>query len=147
MLQGIKKEEELTVAASKITIYSKQESCSLPFSLLHRMQNGLKRRRCRQAFAEQTSRALGARNRTVLPTLKEFLLSLSSFEDRLLWLHIAISVLFSALRLAFHLSCPSVAEVTSTESGGVSPIMEGVGGKVEWMSLWHDRASLARYET
>ena len=51
----------------------------------------------------------------------------------MLWLHIA-SVLFSA-RLAFRLSCPSVAEVT-TESGG----------KVEWMSLWHDRASLARYE-
>ena len=24
--------------------------------------------------------------------------------------------------------------------------MEGFGGKVEWMSLWHDRASLARYE-
>ena len=98
----------------------------------------------RKSRAALPSRALG-RNRTVLPTLKEFLLSLSSFEDRLLWLHIAISVLFSALRLAFHLSCPSVAEVTSTESG-VSP-NSSFGGKVEWMSLWHDRASLARYET
>ena len=97
----------------------------------------------RKSTAALPSRALGARNRTVLPTLKELLLSLSSFKDRLLWLHIA-SVLFSA-RLAFHLSCPAVAEVTLTESG-VSP-NSSFGGKVEWMSLWHDRASLARYET
>ena len=44
-----------------------------------------------------------------------FFACLFSFKDRLLWLHIAISVLFSAaLRLSLDLSCPSVAEVTST---------------------------------
>ena len=44
-----------------------------------------------------------------------FFVCLFSFKVRLLWLHIATSVLFSAaLRLALDLSCPSVAEVTAT---------------------------------
>ena len=56
------------------------------------------------------------RETTVLTTLQVCVFP-SSFKDRLLWLHIAISV-SAALRLAFHLFCPSVAEVKPIESKG-----------------------------
>ena len=52
---------------------------------------------------------------TVLPTLQVCPLLLFFFQGRLLWLHIAISLLFSAaLGLAFHLSCPCVAKAKAT---------------------------------
>ena len=152
LLQAIKKSAELSIAASKITIYSKsEESCSLassfPFvSLLHRMQNGLKRRRCRQAFAKQTGHALGARNRTVLATLQFvclFLLRTDCYGFTL------PSACFSQQRCVLRSTCLALLWLSprvAVEFQKVSP-NSSFGGKVEWMSLWHDRASLARYET
>ena len=60
LLQGIKKEKPNRVScdADEITIYSKQESCSLPFSLLERMQNGWKKSQMRKSRAALPRRAL-----------------------------------------------------------------------------------------
>ena len=131
LLQAIKtkKPNRVSCDADEITIYSKnEESCSLPRSFLPRSFRRFPLCFCftgcrmggRRAGCGNQQRSfhapLSVRETELFWPHFKFVLCLSfSFQDRLLWLHIAISVLFSAaLRLAFHLSCPSVAEVKST---------------------------------
>lgn len=90
------------------------------------------------------------RETAVLTTLQVCVFP-SSFKDRLLWLHIAISV--SAFLSSVTPSVPLVLPFcgwgeANWEQG--FPIVSPnsiFGVNVEWMSLWHDRASLTRYET